>query len=72
MENWREECGVMMNLFYSALCWPSHIDRVLLRGLVADFIRKCKHLPGVFVFKPLCEENMYMYIIYTLVFVIFV
>lgn len=47
VENWREECGVMMNLFYSALCWPSHIDRVLLRGLVADFIRKyCEEMEG--------------------------
>lgn len=50
VEMWEEECGVMVNLFYHALLRPSYIDRVLLRGFVADFVRKCKYLPKYFVY----------------------
>ncbi|XP_063612882.1 uncharacterized protein LOC134786278 isoform X2 [Penaeus indicus] len=47
LEMWEEECGVMVNLFYHALLQPLHIDRVLLRGFMADFIRKwCEEIEG--------------------------
>lgn len=43
VEAWGVECEAMVTILYLALVRPLCIPHVLLRGIMVDFIRRCKY-----------------------------